>query len=1592
MSVWDEARKLAEKLKSQARSSAVYNKLDQDKSRAGLQVFKPTSNVARTIQSVKQDPGQLWIGRELKNQFAQMKPQDVYRNTAQTFKNVARTSNKPAVKTGASFLGTMSENYSTGFKNIAEGYKNRDLAKLGTGAWKVTAPSLALARGPVPAAIAGVAGGGLSYLGTKLLPNVIQGDPYENAGAGAFTGLKTRAVTSFTDPVIAKVLGNLAPQATLLARQLAKRTVGGGANVLEDEIISKLDGDQVGSGDRILSFAIGGLISGNDELLDIAKAGFKNRGFSTKEIKRVFNQIDDTIKKDYGQHRLTLPNGKSIIASGDLYANWTRNLDSNGIKYKDDYLGTQGGFADFSKAPELPKQDIDLTKEAQKYKSAEEFIKAQGQPVYHGGEIDDLNKYKVGYGEAGVDRQTTNPLGIYFSDNEKVASEYGSKKIEAILPKNSKILDLTEAKTVGDLWEKIGYKPGFVSPYSTQPDYLLKDMSGGYQMLEDTLHSNPDLLDKIKSEGYSGIRFREMKGDNWFNTTVVFDPKSLLSKSQLIDIWNKANKPTFKAKVEPVIGYRYGKAEGQTGAGTFYNTQSGVDKVPDGQIYKYPNEIKKELSFKNPLKLDDPEVSIDGDFENAPAQFLANKWGLDTTNGKEMERAVAQEAVKRGYDGIIYGDNEIQDLKNVKVELRPTLKAKVEPNRFSVRKLNDAGKVVTENVKGRPVQIANDINAFIHRDIQTGKDWVVSESTTGLQIAQGKTQKEAIANAQEIIKNRPNAKEVIAQQQKYFGVLTQPSLKAKVEPSQKAKLKIQPQEPEVKVKSQLDAKTQSPQGELKVASKSEATPEQVLSDTSRNSPETNLAPTDNIPQNLKNGINTNNLELDTQEKAVLENVIENIKPELEEIKGSTLTNAEVKEAAKRSTILQQVTTREQTKQANAAMLAARQRMVELDSEITKAATEGDTTAVKEKMADLIDSIRVVSSEATDRGRKLQSLSIDAKNASLREKMLKEITKVSDDTAKIVDEASKVDWDNANQVTKFYRKFITPTLAETIDEFRYNNMLSNPRTHLRNAYSNLFQALITRPATIAAGGDVKGAGKYYVGLVKNIPKAIDDFAKSYKGEDFTKKPDLKRVGTNKLPAIITAPSRAMEASDKFFSALIKGGEAARGTDADEAIKIAEYSLFRQGLKPEGQGKVLNQIDNLTSGIYKMGKQFPALRWFVPFVQTPMNVAKQWIEYSPAGFSTMIGASNQKEQAVKAFLGSAATLMAAILAADGRTTWAAPVDSEEKELFYASGKKPYSVKVGDKWVSMQYFGPFAYAMGLPAAYRYHNDESNTALTDSQIDKIGKTITSMTSLLSGQTFLDGLDNFVQLIRGDADYTLPKNLGYTAGQMIPLQGLVRYISTIVDPVYRKSTGFVDQIKSGIPIMSKSLEGYTTPDGELSKREPQNYFTPFDITTAKLKYEKPQEIRATIRQMDKQRTTISNDVDKLNYDELKEAHPERATYYSAEKIYSEINKLPKDDRAGRAAKLQEFRNRGYNTEEINQAIITISKLEKEGMTKTDRELLLFSPDVRAKKIIDRFEGISTKKRKQELLKLYQKYGILDEETQKAIIELGKEK
>jgi len=227
---------------------------------------------------------------------------------------------------------------------------------------------------------------------------------------------------------------------------------------------------------------------------------------------------------------------------------------------------------------------------------------------------------------------------------------------------------------------------------------------------------------------------------------------------------------------------------------------------------------------------------------------------------------------------------------------------------------------------------------------------------------------------------------------------------------------------------------------------------------------------------------------------------------------------------------------------------------------------------------------------------------------------------------------------------------------------------------------------------------------------------------------------------------------------------------------------------------------------------------------------MNQVKQWIEYAPTGIATLPGAKNKREQLGKVLLGSLFTYFGALLAAEDKTTWDSPTDPTAKQLFYASGRKPFSVNIKGKWIPMWYFGPFAFALALPAAVKHYHEQSRTALTDSEIEKITQATGDLVKFVMSQSPLSGLNAFGRFIQGDIDYSIARNLGFTASQIIPFTGLLNYIADVLDPIYRRPSGFIESIKSGIPGMTEEIEPYTEPSGELSRREPINYLLPYDI------------------------------------------------------------------------------------------------------------------------------------------------------------------
>ena len=133
------------------------------------------------------------------------------------------------------------------------------------------------------------------------------------------------------------------------------------------------------------------------------------------------------------------------------------------------------------------------------------------------------------------------------------------------------------------------------------------------------------------------------------------------------------------------------------------------------------------------------------------------------------------------------------------------------------------------------------------------------------------------------------------------------------------------------------------------------------------------------------------------------------------------------------------------------------------------------------------------------------------------------------------------------------------------------------------------------------------------------------------------------------------------------------------------------------------------------------------------------------------ATIPGAKDKTEQAAKVAVGSLVFAGASWLAANNLTTWAAPTSEKEKNEFYAAGLQPYSVRIGDTWVSYSKIGPLAYPLAMAAALHYFTKESPNALSDSEMDKVVDALTGLMRFFSDQSYMQGLGDLVSFARGE-------------------------------------------------------------------------------------------------------------------------------------------------------------------------------------------------------------------------------------------------
>lgn len=593
------------------------------------------------------------------------------------------------------------------------------------------------------------------------------------------------------------------------------------------------------------------------------------------------------------------------------------------------------------------------------------------------------------------------------------------------------------------------------------------------------------------------------------------------------------------------------------------------------------------------------------------------------------------------------------------------------------------------------------------------------------------------------------------------------------------------------------------------------------------------------------GINVKKYGFDPEVEGKFRAEIEQLSKKLEENKGGTLKQSDVKAVMERVEAENRVVSKEQTAKEIAAVKNAQARIKELKTREEELTRDGKELSPSEK-EELTDLIYVVASHATKAGRSLQAFKMMVEKKPMFDRIVEEASKKGIDVDTLKENMRKYNLDDTADFIRFYRKTFGWTWKEAMDEYVYGNLLSSPRSLLRNAWYGVLQAGVIRPADLL-WTEPRSIPDYYKGMAGSFKLGKDAFIKSWKQENINLKGDVydngQRVPVSTLSKYWTVGPRLMEASDRFMMEILRGAEVSRmmgdkslsqGDIAKEAERVAERMLGRTPLKRSNEqyqgwvGDVLDStgrfLNDQNSAAGTTGK------FVVRFVRTVLNITKDQYQHSPLGITEMWRKSARKEVFGKVMTGTMVTILGAMKASDDETTFYAPTNEKEKEIFYASGRKPFSIKIGDKWIPFVYFGPVAFALAIPAAFHYYDSQNRGTYAGTRGEKILSSIGGAMSVFLQTTPVGPMSDLMDSLVNNKGNAIEKTGANIASQFIPFVSLLAYLSDVFDPVAREAKSGVDSIKRKLPFIKEQLTPYMDIDNTPADYDWSHFILPYDI------------------------------------------------------------------------------------------------------------------------------------------------------------------
>ena len=542
-------------------------------------------------------------------------------------------------------------------------------------------------------------------------------------------------------------------------------------------------------------------------------------------------------------------------------------------------------------------------------------------------------------------------------------------------------------------------------------------------------------------------------------------------------------------------------------------------------------------------------------------------------------------------------------------------------------------------------------------------------------------------------------------------------------------------------------------------------------------------------------------------------------------------------------------------------------------------------------------------------------SVDKMNNELAKKKGGTITKDSDGNIKVInkqgkDITGKVDlfdltpemiekitsskdketmYKNIDSVYEELGEQVPKSTIEKIDSWRYFSMLANPRTHIRNMVGNVAMGKTQRIKDKLAGGIEGIVNKFNPEMERTKTIAFaNKKTKEFVKEDFKNIDVQSRLELNENkynPQSRLQNSRKTFKHDIFEKTLGKlfnlndnllEAEDGLGLKSSYKKALADYitsnkidvdnitdkqlSKARNYAIEQAKEATFHQANSIASAINQFSGKNKLTKGVtdavLPFVKTPMNVAKAGMEYNPAGLLKTLTYDTAKlrkgdininkyiDNLSKGLTGTGIAVLGYALADAGMLKASGEDDDKKENYDEATGSQAYSIEIAGKTYSLDWLAPVGIPLFTGAeAYSIQKsgtEEKNNVSSDDnkKINQILKSLENWSnamsksmSPMSEMSMISGLTSALSSYNEDKLSAMGTNAVKSyVNQFVPT--LIGQIAKTSDEYERSTTstktGLISkaidqtklQITSKIPGLRKTLPVKTDIWGNKQKQE----------------------------------------------------------------------------------------------------------------------------------------------------------------------------